>query len=68
MSDSQAETPHDHPVWRRPMPTDADLVEQVEAAQREHLLLDPRYPHELNEQVLDPMVCWPCMPVPGFTR
>jgi Ni/Fe-hydrogenase subunit HybB-like protein len=55
MSDSQAETPHDHPVWRRPMPTDTDLVEQVEAIGREHLLLDPRYPHELNEQVLDPM-------------
>jgi Ni/Fe-hydrogenase subunit HybB-like protein len=55
MSDSQANPKRDHPVWRRPMPEDVDLVDQVEVGRREHLLLDPRYPRELDETVLDPM-------------
>jgi Ni/Fe-hydrogenase subunit HybB-like protein len=37
------------------MPTDADLVHQVEHRRRQHLLLDPRYPLDIDQQVLDPM-------------
>jgi Ni/Fe-hydrogenase subunit HybB-like protein len=51
MSDSKA----DLPVWRRPAPKDADLAHQLEHERREHLLLDPRYPLHIDEDVLSPM-------------
>ena len=45
----------DHPLWRRPEPTDEDLAHQVEHMKRRSLLLDPRYPWDVNKDVLEPM-------------
>ncbi len=45
----------DLPVWRRPPPKETDLVHQLEHERREHLLLDPRYPLHIDEDVLSPM-------------
>ncbi len=45
----------DLPVWRRPPPKDTDLAHQLEHERREHLLLDPRYPLHIDEDVLSPM-------------
>jgi Ni/Fe-hydrogenase subunit HybB-like protein len=51
MSDSSS----DIPFWRRPPPKDADLAHQVEHQRHLHVLLDPRYPLEIDQYVLDPM-------------
>jgi Ni/Fe-hydrogenase subunit HybB-like protein len=51
MSDST----RDVPIWRRSPPKDMDLAHQEEHERREHLLLDPRYPLNIDEDVLDPM-------------
>jgi Ni/Fe-hydrogenase subunit HybB-like protein len=45
----------DTPIWRRPPPSDQDLAHQVEHERRQHLLLDPRYPLDIDNNVLDPM-------------
>jgi Ni/Fe-hydrogenase subunit HybB-like protein len=55
MSDMQAKPRRDRPMWRRAMPKDVDLAHQIEHEQRQHLLLDPRYPLDIDNQVLDPM-------------
>jgi Ni/Fe-hydrogenase subunit HybB-like protein len=55
MSDMQATPKRDRPMWRRPLPKDVDLAHQIEHQQRQHLLLDPRYPLDIDQQVLDPM-------------
>jgi Ni/Fe-hydrogenase subunit HybB-like protein len=46
---------HDGPAWRRPLPQDQDLAQQVHEAQERHLLLDARPPEELASAVLQPM-------------
>jgi Ni/Fe-hydrogenase subunit HybB-like protein len=51
MSEARA----DQPIWRRPMPKDEDLAHQVEHERKQHLLLDPRYPLDIDKGVLDPM-------------
>ena len=43
------------PEWRRPPPDDEDLAHQEEHMRRQHLLLDPRNPWDLDQDVLDPM-------------
>ena len=45
----------EYPMWRRPMPEDEDLEEQAEHLRRRHLLLDPKFPWEMNDDVLRPM-------------
>ena len=45
----------DLPVWRREPPEDTDLAHQLEHEQREHLLLDPRNPLHVDQDVLSPM-------------
>ncbi|MEJ2349321.1 MAG: polysulfide reductase NrfD [Anaerolineales bacterium] len=45
----------DQPLWRRQMPKDVDLAHQVEHERHLHLLLDPRYPLDMDKNVLDPM-------------
>lgn len=45
----------DLPLWRRPLPKDADLAHQVEHQRKRHLLLDPRYPWDVDADVLTPM-------------
>ena len=45
----------EHPVWRRPLLEDEGLEEQAERLRRRHLLLDPRFPWEMNDDVLRPM-------------
>jgi Ni/Fe-hydrogenase subunit HybB-like protein len=45
----------DQPLWRRPIPEDEDLAHQAEHMRRKHLLLDPRGPWDLNNDVLTPM-------------
>ena len=45
----------DIPIWRRPPPKDTDLAHQIEHERRSHLLLDPRYPLDIDHDVLDPM-------------
>jgi Ni/Fe-hydrogenase subunit HybB-like protein len=45
----------DQPIWRRPPPKDEDLAHQIEHERRRHLLLDPRYPLDIDKDVLDPM-------------
>lgn len=45
----------DRPIWRRPLPEDEDLSHQVDHERRLHLLLDPRYPLDIDRGVLDPM-------------
>jgi Ni/Fe-hydrogenase subunit HybB-like protein len=50
MSESIADQPH----WRRP-PEAPDLAHQAEHIQRRHLLLDPRFPWDVDADVLDPM-------------
>ncbi len=42
-------------MWRRPMPQDEDLAHQAEHESTQHLLLDPRYPLNIDQDVLDPM-------------
>jgi Ni/Fe-hydrogenase subunit HybB-like protein len=51
MSDARTE----QPVWRRVPPADEDLAHQEEHMRVQHLLLDPRYPWEIDADVLDPM-------------
>jgi Ni/Fe-hydrogenase subunit HybB-like protein len=51
MSANEAE----HPVWRRPVLEDEDLEEQAEHLRRRHLLLDPKFPWEMNDDALQPM-------------
>jgi len=51
MSESRA----DRPIWRRPVPRDQDLAHQIEHERQQHLLLDPRYPLDIDKGVLDPM-------------
>ncbi len=51
MSESRA----NRPIWRRPNPKDEDLAHQVEHERQQHLLLDPRYPLDIDQLVLDPM-------------
>ncbi len=55
MSDMQATPKRDQPVWRRAIPKDVDLAHQIEHEHRQHLLLDPRYPLDIDQQVLNPM-------------
>jgi Ni/Fe-hydrogenase subunit HybB-like protein len=45
----------EYPVWRRPVLEDEDLAEQAEHLRRRHLLLDPKFPWEMNDDVLKPM-------------
>ncbi|NIV40415.1 MAG: hypothetical protein GWN58_66745, partial [Anaerolineae bacterium] len=45
----------EYPVWRRPLPEEEDLAEQAEHLRRRHLLLDPKFPWEMNDDVLRPM-------------
>lgn len=45
----------DQPFWRRPPPKDEDLAHQVEHQRQRHLLLDPRYPWDIDADVLNPM-------------
>jgi Ni/Fe-hydrogenase subunit HybB-like protein len=45
----------DPALWRQPIPQDTELANQVAHARHEHLLLDTRYPQELNDAVLKPM-------------
>jgi Ni/Fe-hydrogenase subunit HybB-like protein len=45
----------EYPVWRRPVLEDEDLAEQAEHLRRRHLLLDPKFPWEMNDDVLQPM-------------
>lgn len=45
----------DQPIWRRPPPQDQDLAHQLEHERQQHLLLDPRYPLDIDKGVLDPM-------------
>ena len=45
----------DQAFWRRPLPAEEDEAHQLEYTQRMHLLLDPRYPLDVNRDVLDPM-------------
>jgi len=53
MSESK---PKDYPLWRRRMPKkDTDLAHQIEHERHQHLLLDPRYPLDIDKGVLDPM-------------
>jgi Ni/Fe-hydrogenase subunit HybB-like protein len=51
MSEARA----DQPLWRRPVPEGEDLAHQAEHIRRRHLLLDPRYPWDVDADVLDPM-------------
>jgi Ni/Fe-hydrogenase subunit HybB-like protein len=51
MSANEAE----HPVWRRPVLEHEDLEEQAEHLRRRHLLLDPKFPWEMNDDALQPM-------------
>ncbi len=52
---SESESKHDRPPWRHPPTTDADIAHQVEHMRRRSLLLDPRYPWEIDQDVLNPM-------------
>jgi molybdopterin-containing oxidoreductase family membrane subunit len=45
----------EYPVWRRPVLEDESLAEQAEHLQRRHLLLDPKFPWEMNDDVMKPM-------------
>jgi Ni/Fe-hydrogenase subunit HybB-like protein len=45
----------EYPVWRRPVLEDEDLAQQAEHLRRRHLLLDPKFPWEMNDDVLKPM-------------
>ena len=45
----------EYPVWRRPLLEDEDLEEQHERLRLRHLLLDPKFPWEMNDDVLKPM-------------
>ena len=45
----------EYPAWRRPVFEDEDLEEQAEHLRRRHLLLDPKFPWEMNEDALQPM-------------
>ncbi len=50
-----SESKTDNPLWRRPPPSDEDLAHQAEHERQRHLLLDPRYPLDIDKGVLDPM-------------
>ncbi len=43
------------PIWRRPPPAEEGLAHQLEHEREQHLLLDPRYPLRIDQDVLDPM-------------
>lgn len=43
------------PVWRGPEFQDEDLEHQMEHVRRQHLLLDPRHPMDVNQDILTPM-------------
>jgi molybdopterin-containing oxidoreductase family membrane subunit len=45
----------EYPIWRRPLPEDESLAEQAEHLRRRHLLLDPKFPWEMNDDALRPM-------------
>ena len=45
----------EYPVWRRPLLEDEELAEQAEHFRRRHLLLDPKFPWEMNDDALQPM-------------
>ncbi len=45
----------EYPVWRRPVLEDEDFEEQAEHLRRRHLLLDPKFPWEMNDDALEPM-------------
>ena len=47
--------PVEQPVWRRPPSDDEDMEHQIEHLRRQHLLLDPRNPWDIDTDVLDPM-------------
>jgi Ni/Fe-hydrogenase subunit HybB-like protein len=51
MSEPSAE----YPFWRRPPPEDEDLAHQAEDLRQRHLLLDPRFPWDVNADVLNAM-------------
>jgi Ni/Fe-hydrogenase subunit HybB-like protein len=51
MSQSNVE----QPVWHQPPLEDEDLIHQAEHLRRTKLLLDPRYPLDLNKDILNPM-------------
>ena len=56
MSESEIDrSKPDRPLWRRPSPKDADLAHQVEHMRKRYLLLDPRFPWDVDADVLDPM-------------
>jgi len=55
MSEAKPAGKRDRAVWRRPMPQDEDLAHQIEHEREQHLLLDPRYPLNIDQDVLDPM-------------
>lgn len=55
MSAADPVAQEDRPVWRRPVPQDEDLAHQAEHERAQHLLLDPRYPLNIDQDVLDPM-------------
>jgi Ni/Fe-hydrogenase subunit HybB-like protein len=52
---SEAKPKRDRTLWRRPPPKDEDLAHQIEHERKQHLLLDPRYPLNIDQDVLDPM-------------
>lgn len=55
MEGLKMDRPRDYPIWRRPPPEDTELAHQVEHERRLHLLLDPRYPLDIDRGVLEPM-------------
>jgi hypothetical protein len=55
MSEANAEPSRDQPLWRQPAPTDEQTAHQVEHMRRRYLLLDPRYPWDVDKDVLDPI-------------
>lgn len=50
-----SESKLDEPLWRPKAPKDEDTAHQIEHERERHLLLDPRYPLEMDRGVLDPM-------------
>ena len=51
MSAASAE-PSEQAAWRQAPPDDPELAHQLEHERRKHLLLDPRYPLDMNKDVL----------------
>jgi Ni/Fe-hydrogenase subunit HybB-like protein len=50
------ESDSEQPVWRQAPQEDEELAHQAEHLRRTRLLLDPRYPLDLNKNILDPMM------------